>query len=615
MAKLACLLAVAFSLAAPPLALAKTKVVVFPIVPIPGEVEISAAKEMTQELIGQLSQAGDFEVVLGTEPVPEAAAADDSGRRPAKPQTDYKAALESVAQGKQHAQRLRFPQAISALRKGIDGLTASIELVTNYDELVEAHLLLAVAYFRRGKESSGTDVLEHLARLRPTLELNASEYPPLFLRVFEQAKERALKRDRGAVRVTSAPTGAEVLLNGKSLGATPLLIESIVPGDNHLVVVSGAERWGQVVAVREGQTVEVHADIGAGSAAPGGGMSDHLAANRFDRDVRLMARKAAREAGGAYVVVGVIGATQHLFSVGAFLGNTRNGKWTALDPVSPDVDMLSASIEADKLARDVVAQIASFKATVVDDVVPLVAGKRMGSSKPRVVAREGRVTFVPADLGAAGGREPVATREPVSRGPVVAAAPAVDEVTPERGPVMPAAAGAEAGGATERRPLTRERGPITRETAAAEARQPIEEKREPVAAAPDTKVAAVVDPPLEQPPPSKGQRGPLTRDSARGPVISDAVGIDRGLDESSAEAARLAAVPISEGQGPQVGATDPMAPVDLRASAGMYQPFWNEWWFWTAVGVGAVAVAGSTYYFFLYDRPVESVTLHMDWAR
>ena len=84
-------------------------------------------------------------------------------------------------------------------------------MLTDFEQLVDAYVLLAVSYFRRGQDQQGTDVLEQVARLKPDLALDAKQYPPLFLTTFDKARERALSRTRGSIRVTSAPLGAEDL--------------------------------------------------------------------------------------------------------------------------------------------------------------------------------------------------------------------------------------------------------------------------------------------------------------------------------------------------------------------------------------------------------------------
>ncbi|MEL6544627.1 MAG: hypothetical protein AAFQ82_08370, partial [Myxococcota bacterium] len=39
----------------------------------------------------------------------------------------------------------------------------------------------------------------------------------------------------------------------------------------------------------------------------------------------------------------------------------------------------------------------------------------------------------------------------------------------------------------------------------------------------------------------------------------------------------------------------------------------DEWWFWTAAGVVALGVAGGAYFAFVYDRPIDGVSVEAVW--
>ena len=71
---------------------------------------------------------------------------------------------------------------------------------------------------------------------------------------------------RGAIRVTSAPSGAAVLLDGRSVGETPVTIDGLSPGRYSLAVRrSGYEAVARTVAIRPGTRYE--ADLALRAAA------------------------------------------------------------------------------------------------------------------------------------------------------------------------------------------------------------------------------------------------------------------------------------------------------------------------------------------------------------
>src|SRR5206468_315617 len=143
-------------------------------------------------------------------------------------------------------------------------------------------------------------------------------------------------------------------------------------------------------------------------------MGDAIAANRFDREVKKTARQLARNAGGDWVVVLAMGRGQGVYAVGGFLGNARTGKWAALDPIAPDLDMLSASIEAHSLARNIGEHVKSFTPDTDADDAPIIAGKSVQAPKRGGGPREATADFVAASLGH--GRSPAAERDEGERG-------------------------------------------------------------------------------------------------------------------------------------------------------------------------------------------------------
>ncbi len=594
-------------------ALGKSKVVVFPVVPLAGEVDAGPAREMSEALVDELKGSDNIEVVIGSEPA-AAVSAEASGRRPTKSDNAYRVALRELADGARQAQRLRFPQAIRALTQGIAGLTDNLDLLEDYRQLVDAYVLLAVAHFRRGQQAAGTDVLEDVARLVPDLELDPAQYPPVFLNVFADVQKRALERPRGSLHVTSAPAGAKVFLNGKPMGTTPLLIEEVIPGANHLVVRLDDAAWGRVVKVTEGRTTEQHANLGAGGPDAPLTLGDAMAANRLDREARATARRLGREQGGDYVLLAVIGKGKGVYAVGSVLGSTRNGKWETLAPAAPDFDMLSTAIEAHNIARDVAAKVVNFDSNVNEAVVPFIAGKAMRSPTHGKGLPEQHATFVKTGLPTArAARQPVVasgegTPAP-SRAPVesAATAPARREPPPvtdtSREPVSLPAVASRMPAKEERHDSTPKEDskavPTSQPASAAAARRPVGKN----AAGFAPELAAI---PLEAPPPKKKAEAAAPR---RGPVVGAETGIDKPEKGDLGES--IAAVEAAKGGSGPLAASPP---ADLAAEAGGgIGPLWEKWWFWTGVGVAAVGLGAGSYLLFFNDFEPTSARVSAQW--
>ena len=110
------------------------------------EVETGPAEQMTRAIMTELESQSRLEAVAGETPA-GALTKPDTGRRPARSDSDYRAALTALKEGAKQAQKLRFPQAIRALRRGIDGLADNLEFLDDYTRMIDAYVLLAVAYF------------------------------------------------------------------------------------------------------------------------------------------------------------------------------------------------------------------------------------------------------------------------------------------------------------------------------------------------------------------------------------------------------------------------------------------------------------------------------------
>lgn len=567
-------------------ALAKPRLVVVPVVPIPGEVELAKAREMTTAMLEELALQGSFDTVEGE----SAALAGGSGGK--AEQGDDKAfakALAELEEGQKLSARLRARQAIGKLEAGIAGVTKHLEHLSSYDLLINAYVELAANYLRRGQEGQGREALAQVARLKPDHELPADKYPPVFLNIFGEVKAAALERTRGNIEVRSA---GDVFINGRRVGRAPVRVEQIIPGDNHVVVKGPEGASSQVVQVEPGKTAQVES---GGGGEPT--LADAIAANRFDREAQKAARALGQKSGGDWVIVTAIGQGKGVLSVGGFLGNLKNGKWTILEPVAPDTDMLSASIEAHTLARDVASKVAAFKPDVDTRTMPFIAGKPVRDGSQAAGGQMNRVAFVggvvpvgSADgaAGAVASTEP--SRAPIvpggSRVPVVSRGPATPVAS--RGPVTPSPAEASPA-ATSREPVS-SRGPLTsrsnRSHEASDAPVEVEivrggvSSRESVPASGEggpRRVAVRSGPEPSADPTEELALEPLTREDLAAGEAAPGAGAGNENNE------RIIAAVSPDAAGRSV----PGLTVTQEDDSVL-----TKWWFWTAV-VGGAAVVGA----------------------
>ncbi|MEO1173978.1 MAG: PEGA domain-containing protein, partial [Myxococcota bacterium] len=223
------------------------------------------------------------------------------------------------------------------------GASANIESprssrsIDDFDLVIEATLLLAEAYFRRGKDDLGRKRLADVARYRAGLELPPERYPPLFLNVWREVRAEELARTRGSL-VIEGPAGGRVTLNGRSLGEAPLRITELVPGAHHVVVRRNGLAWARTVALAEGR--EAKASGGSGGST-----------DEFTEDMQTGAQAQGRDAAATLVVVSAVASTGNGYQVETFVGAVASGEFQRLDTVELGRSLIGTSLETKSIAR------------------------------------------------------------------------------------------------------------------------------------------------------------------------------------------------------------------------------------------------------------------------
>lgn len=296
------------------------------------------------------------------------------GRRRARPA----GAASELREGKRLSERLRIPQAIAKLERGLELYRADPASLSDFGSIVESHLLLAEAHLRRGKEDAGREVLATLARIQPWIEIDEARYPPLFVNLWKEMQAREVAKPRGALVLRGDP--GTVSINGKRLGSIPLRVEQLIVGEHHVVVQGSSGVFGKTVSVRQSRDVEVDVSL---AGAPASGLAEELRSNRTSEVARTRAIRAAEAAGARYALIGVIARGDGVYDLGLLLGDSVTGEWTRLRPLVLDTELLSTSIEANKAAREVARRIAEPGAPMAGTVdVIQGSGPVAGASEP-----------------------------------------------------------------------------------------------------------------------------------------------------------------------------------------------------------------------------------------
>ena len=235
----------------------KAKVIVLPFASGEGASETASSK-FNALLVDELKQHGDVLELVAPPSTRPAPPPEKPGVAKRAPSPEAVAALEA---GKKAFDDLRFEDAVTSLKKGIEGMLSD-PATADYEGVTDAYVKLAAAAFRMGEEKEAKNALVEFARFSPNYELSAG-FPPVFQREFDKAKKRLEKQPKGTVSI-DGPPGSTAFLDGRDLGMVPIN-EEIIPGGTHYVKVEGTkgEKFGQTINVTG--PVKVKANFGGGS--------------------------------------------------------------------------------------------------------------------------------------------------------------------------------------------------------------------------------------------------------------------------------------------------------------------------------------------------------------
>lgn len=400
MSRLIPLMWVCVAFAAPQVFAQKPRVVLVPFVPGDGATA-NAASKWNALIVDELKSRPDVMDYVAS-PATKAAVPDATSAGKRGPSAEAVGALDA---GKKAFDDLRFDDARTSLKKGIDAMLAD-PATADYEAVTDGYVKLAASAFRMGEEKAAKEALVELARFNPNYQLPAG-FPPVFQREFDKAKKRLDKQPKGSVSI-EGPAGSTAFLDGRDLGMVPVLEEQ-VPGGTHYVLVEGTkgERYGQAINVTGG-TVKVKGSFGGGSdkrAVIGGNapVPDPTITATVDEGVQGRLGPYMRAVNADYAVIGYVYKTSDSqLTAGAAIFSAKNQAFSALKPVTFDTDVLTANTEAYKLGAEIVQRLSSFGAATSLPLNLASRGAKAGTST--AVAKKDDAPTNTDDLAVSGPR-------------------------------------------------------------------------------------------------------------------------------------------------------------------------------------------------------------------
>lgn len=108
------------------------------------------------------------------------------------------------------------------------------DLSRTFPKLISARVLRAACRFANGEVKSVRKELEQILAIDPDAELPAAYFPPEML-AFGRKSRTAFQSSRGTrLEVKTVPSGAEIWVDGRRQGQSPVMVVGLSPGEHHV---------------------------------------------------------------------------------------------------------------------------------------------------------------------------------------------------------------------------------------------------------------------------------------------------------------------------------------------------------------------------------------------
>lgn len=161
-------------------------------------------------------------------------------------------------------------RALDLLRQALSELERAPIVGEPWKVMAQAHALKGVVLLGLGKKPEALDAFRAVLRVEPTHALSKDDFTPSVLSQFEALRKELARVKKAQLQVQSSTVGAEVLLEGRLMGVTPLTL-SLTPASYRLLVRAGDRAsYLRVVSVpREGVVqVDLEAEGALATQAP-----------------------------------------------------------------------------------------------------------------------------------------------------------------------------------------------------------------------------------------------------------------------------------------------------------------------------------------------------------
>lgn len=128
------------------------------------------------------------------------------------------------------------------------GLFEDNLLRVSRSQLVDAYMLSAVGHCRAGNTRRCQERFREVVAFREGLEYDEERYGPEAADEFDRVRLRTINGRRGTLVVETEPSGAEVYIDGRSYGPSPVRVEGLLEG-GHYVTLKEINHFKKIVRV------------------------------------------------------------------------------------------------------------------------------------------------------------------------------------------------------------------------------------------------------------------------------------------------------------------------------------------------------------------------------
>lgn len=173
------------------------------------------------------------------------------GQQNQQNQQQQSAPADPLSQAESLYQKGRFPEALALIKEAQAGLTDNASKV-------RASVLLGMIHLAQGQPESAAEEFKNAVLLAPQMKLSPKNYPPDIVRLFDQVRARNL----GAVIIQTLPADADVSVDGKPAGLSPVALDDLFAGQHKLKIVKNGYRTEERdITVRESERLEFYLEL------------------------------------------------------------------------------------------------------------------------------------------------------------------------------------------------------------------------------------------------------------------------------------------------------------------------------------------------------------------